>query len=639
MSTWRAVYGCDTETDWTPEEDRTWVCQWSLSDGERCDHGRDVGRLMMAIDALMRKTRYKTTYIYFHNLKFDLEFLNDSLLEWKRSKCAEVTGIVRRGRPVLIRVSPLKGQWKGVLEIRDSLLKLPQTRVKDLGRLVGLDKLVPPSEDGKFHAGWSEELDFSDPHVYDYVDHDAAIVALAMRKLHREGWTHSTVTGDAWRNAHALVEETRGRFSWQNLFPELPLEMDRWCRRAYIGGVNFSEHIGRCEGPITHVDIHSSYPSVMAGVPIGDMQMEMPVGKPYQFSPEMPSEGLWIGEMVCRLKLKPGMRPWLMYPSAMDAIAEDWDCIRPFYETHLPHVWVWTSVDWRNINRFYYVLDLEFRGAWRFHGEVGTLKPYVEHWYAEKEKARREHGKDSMEYVHSKRMINALYGRFGLDTQTPDASLDLDDNGNAVWQEVEKPYPEDGMTVGAGDCYVPYAAFATSYARYRLLDPMAPHGDRPPMIPFSHVIHMDTDSIIYYGRPIPEMLGEDLGTWGLESQPTCVYEGGPKRYIELSRHDPQSMDDVIGMACAGVPDTMRIELYDDMWLMTKSCELGHEHYRVRTEWLREWCRAQHMDPDDIDTRKLLPTRVRGGVILTRHTHHLDDMAQISVRWVHVGHAI
>ena len=52
--------------------------------------------------------------------------------------------------------------------------------------------------------------------------------------------------------------------------------------------------------------------------------------------------------------------------------------------------------------------------------------------------------------------------------------------------------------------------------------------------------------------------------------------------------------------------------------------LGDEHYKIKSKWLREMYEAAKKDPNDVNTLKLLPRRVPGGVILEGHTHKIDD---------------
>lgn len=227
-------------------------------------------------------------------------------------------------------------------------------------------------------------------------------------------------------------------------------------------------------------------------------------------------------------------------------------------------------------------------------------------------------------------MINTVYGRFGLSRSGDETVVEWDDDlGDYDLDTV----PSDEEVT---DSYIPFAAFATAYARARLLENvkkcMETYGAES-------VIHCDTDSVIYTGDECEGIeYGEHLGSWGLESTPHIIIEGGFKRYMELEQLPMKGMKDLVGMACAGVPQKwdyhhnypvgMWVELLDDPTrLIEDGYILGQEHYRIESEWLRDLYLQYGADPDDVDTRKLMPKKVPGGVILEGRQHKLNDNLQ------------
>ena len=227
-------------------------------------------------------------------------------------------------------------------------------------------------------------------------------------------------------------------------------------------------------------------------------------------------------------------------------------------------------------------------------------------------------------------MINAgAYGRFGLAPDGDDTELQWDDDlGDYDFKSV---FNGEAMQ----DSYVPFAVFVCAWARRHLLDNvhacLMRYGSES-------VIHCDTDSVIHYGEPVETPItphGEHVGTWGIESTPPVIIEAGFKRYVELKRYPMQGMSDLIGMACAGVPQQydytesypvgMWVEILDDPTVILEDGRiLGSAHYRIKSEWLRSLYLAHGQDPDDVDTLKLLPRKVKGGIILEGHTHTLND---------------
>ena len=214
-------------------------------------------------------------------------------------------------------------------------------------------------------------------------------------------------------------------------------------------------------------------------------------------------------------------------------------------------------------------------------------------------------------------MLNAAYGRFALIPDGSTTELVLED-GEPVWRTSEEK--------GEPTAYLPYAMFVTAWARRELMDRVRLVVDTYGV---DSVLHCDTDSVIYLGEPIGGY-GKELGMWDLESRPDGIYEGGFKRYIEVFT-DREGLE-CFNVTCDGVPQPKRadglpygmwIELLDDPEKIFGG-ELGHESYTIKSEWLRSMYWEHNKDPGNVNTLKLLPRRVPGGVILEGHTHEIDS---------------
>lgn len=222
-------------------------------------------------------------------------------------------------------------------------------------------------------------------------------------------------------------------------------------------------------------------------------------------------------------------------------------------------------------------------------------------------------------------MLNSVYGRSALAAEIETVTLEWDEEAEDWAWHVEYDINEDN------DSYLPYGMFCTAYARAKLLGNVLACLRQEE----DSVIHCDTDSVIHYGPPVESVAhGEELGTWGIESTPSIIFEGGFKRYIELARYPMESFDDLIGMAAAGIPQKkdhngvpvgMWVELLDHPEKIVQTgIILGQDHYRIESEWLRKMYLEHGMDPDDVDTNKLIPETVPGGTILCPRKHALCD---------------
>lgn len=610
----KKIIGADLETD--NDGERAWIVQWSMTDTERTWHGSDLVSLWKQYNRLM--WNYGHVIVYFHNLKYDLAFQKELIANWQDQGC-EVRATIRRKAPISIRITLDENHS---ITLRDSLKKLPSD-LRTIGKMIGCPKLDSP-RDG-FLPGWSADLDLSeDSEDWKYIDRDAEIVARAMLQMHRNQQTASTASGDAWQWAKRMIgiNPKTGKFNprdkkWEWLFPHLPVELDMFLRHGYAGGLNISCHQGYSRAtlgrPIVHEDVHNMYGSVLMWDPL-------PIGLP-TFSEKWPHDSmLYVAHVSVKFHLRDGLIPWLQFKEGIDNMLEGWEHGTLVVITAQWHEMILTSVDLATISQWY---EIEFNedfipAFWVFKQQAGIFKEYLEYWTRIKESSK----KGSLEYVKAKLMINSLYGRFALAPETEDNELEyIDELEDWDW------ISEDTLNEDS-DAYLPYAMFITSYARARLLENVMAVGS-------DNVIHCDTDSVIHFGEPSDDVEhGEHLGTWGIESRPLAIYEGGFKRYIEILKEPIQSVKD-LEMACAGVPQQvdkdgvpvgMWVELLDDpSRICDTGTELGHADYCIKSEWLRRLYIEHGKDPDHVNTYKLIPKTVPGGVILEERSHKLNDM--------------
>lgn len=231
------ICGADFETDWKADYSEAWVCQWSLcivrdrsNEKRHCDKTKKVDSSVVKhyhgytldtfMDTLRTLAQNKSTkyVIYFHNLKFDFQFMRRAMWDWIQEH-----PLVEREEPddadaalwelLGIPIQPLGAYVKDYenctflsnnnnpillqidnIEIRDSLKKVSGGTVKDMGRSIGLPKLTPPCGE-TFYPGWSQGLTDDD---FVYVDRDAEIVARRMKLMHGSGFVKPTMSGDAY---------------------------------------------------------------------------------------------------------------------------------------------------------------------------------------------------------------------------------------------------------------------------------------------------------------------------------------------------------------------------------------------------------------------------------------------------------
>lgn len=595
--------------------------------------------------------------------------------------------LINEGRPVIIR---FKFDNDHTVTFCDSLRKMGNT-LSEIAEMMDMEKLVPPAQD--FHPGWSEGIDYTNTHYYDpdwkYVVNDAYVVAKFIQKTVGElKQTGATYSSDAFKEGKKMVGDGKYKgweSKWKRCMPSLIedaeenigkqlLVTDEILREGYFGGINMSQFKEQGllrstpERRIYHIDYNSMYPSQMVNRPLpkGYCIKATEGGFPETDPTFLPKSMCYVAVMRVKLHLKKGKLPWFTPKSAhsldnVDALDDpNWKSGSHVVDTDVWHWVTLTDIDLGTLRMCYDVEvdpDNDPMFYW-FYTEKGLLEPYINKYYTLKsdEKAKGKE-RDELKYAHYKVMMNSFYGRTGMNPHREQVTLSDDPEDFFKWLRAE--YYEPNI-----ETYIPYAMYVTAWARRQLVVGWEAVG-------MENVIHSDTDSIIFFGSGLPAGLEiNDLGLdcWGNEcpkkgdytdTSIEAFYEGGLKRYVEFYHYPPQRVKDV-KITCAGVPNhkyrhakldadgnpikvdgktvfdeypnQMGVELYDDPSLIQMDgYELGHEHYMVKSDWLRAEIMANGGNPDDMDTRKLMPKMVKGGKILMPNTYKISDNMRIRLK--------
>lgn len=361
----------DFETTTDPADVRAWaVCAVDIDTSETVYIGNDFHNF---IDWLSGKN----TVCYFHNLKFDGEFLLHYLLTHgykydssHKPKTFE-TLITDDGifYSITVYFSKENKKYKKVT-FYDSLKKLP-FKVSVISKAFEL-------EDEKL------SIDYDAPrpvgHILteeekQYIVNDCRIVAQALKIQFAQGLKKMTNASDAMNGYKAII--TRERF--ERWFPVLPVELDADIRRAYKGGFVYlnPKHRGREGLQGITLDVNSLYPSVM-------YYCLLPYGYPMYFEGEPePDEThpLFIVRLACEFEIKPGYIPTIQLKNNRAFVETEYlsDSNGEIVEMTL------TNVDLKLFLEHYNVYNLEYICGWKFKGVIGLFKDYIEHWMHIKE--------------------------------------------------------------------------------------------------------------------------------------------------------------------------------------------------------------------------------------------------------------
>ena len=556
-------FTADFETStWIPDE--TYVWAWSLCDIEHPENV-DIGNSIESFFERIKKEN--NPYIYFHNLKFDGEFILFYLMtndyEWvesreKRTKTFS-TLISDMGLFYSIEVYFEVGKKVKKVTFIDSLKIINQT-VESMPKTFKI-------EENKL------EIDYNLPrekgHILTeeekaYVKNDVVIVAKALSYLFSMGLTKMT----AGSNALSEYKEITRMNRFRSLYKPLNYDIDKDIRRAYRGGFTYLNPIykNKSVGEGEVLDVNSLYPSVM-------YNEILPFGEPFFYEGEYQEDKvypLYIQRLTCSFKLKEGKIPTIQIKHSRFVDNE--------YLTDSgiePVALTLTSIDLKLFLEQYDVWDLHYESGWKFKGMRGLFTKYIDKWIGVKNESTLS-GNKGMRQV-AKIMLNSLYGKFAT-------SLDV---------QSKIPYLEDDIVryrLGVKDkkdgVYLPMGAFITAYARDKTIRTSQAIKDYSiKKYGIDMYCYSDTDSI-HTILPIEELEqfceidDVKLGAWKHESHFERAKFIRQKTYLE-------EINGEIQITCAGLPQ----KCYD----------------QVTWENFKEGLKVEG---------KLAFHHVRGGVILT-----------------------
>ena len=445
--------------------------------------------------------------IYFHNLRFDAQFILSYMLsegyeytdDGKRMKDKSFTTLISGlGVFYAIEVKLTKGVR---IKFLDSYKKI-NTPVEKIPK--DFDLPINKLEiDYNMDRPVGYELTKEEK---EYVQHDTKIVAMALKKQFDKGLDKMTIAGDALASVKALTD-------FNNLFPILPREIDDYIRKSYRGGwcyVN-PKYQNKDLGQMFVYDVNSLYPSRMR-------YCLLPYGEPKYFSGKYNEDGeypLYICHIKATFKLKKGCFPCIQDKhnrifSSTEYITEHLDGLEPL-EIYL------TSVDFKLFCDMYDIYTIDFIDGYKFKAKYDMFNSYIDYWNNVKIKATEE-GNKTMRTI-AKLMLNSCYGKFASSTKTSSKIPYLKEDG-IVGYITREDEPRDPI-------YTALACFITAWARDLTI--------RSAVACNNIFTYADTDSLHILDKGIVPDIPIDnfkLGYFKLESKPRRARFLRAKTYIE-----------------------------------------------------------------------------------------------------------
>ena len=479
------------------------------------------------------KVNYK---LYFHNLKFDSEFifnylLNNGFICIKNKKD-------RKDKTFTCLISDT-GQFYS-LEIYFKVCKKDVNKVSIYDSLKILNMSVDKIAKGFNLPIRKLELDYNKyrevgheltTDEIDYIKNDVGIMAMALEIMFKQGLNKMTIGSNALTNYKSF--NTR----FKQLFPIQPYEIDMDIRKSYKGGFTYLNPIYKEKDVFNGIvlDVNSLYPSVMKN----DI---LPFGNPIFFKGEYKKDvlhPLYIQTLSCIFEIKDGFIPTIQIKNSLSFLPNE------YLESSKGDIvtLTLTNIDLELFKKHYNIYNLIYHSGWKFRGMRGMFNEYINYWSTKKIESKKE-GNSAL-YQISKLMLNSLYGKFGLNPNVRGKYPVLEDDVVKY-----KMYDRDIRD----SIYLPIATFITSYARLKTIstsqkirDYSIKNYDR------DYYIYSDTDSIHMISMNSNELCkiidvdDYKLGAWKLESSFVKARFIRQKCYIE------QSIDGVINTTIAGLP--------------------------------------------------------------------------------------
>ena len=522
-------FTADFETaTWNPEE--TWVWAWALCDIEDSTHV-DIGTSIEEFFERIKKEN--NPIIYFHNLKFDGEFILYYLMkngfEHVNSKEKRTgtfsTLISDMGLFYQIEVYFEVGKKTKKVTFIDSLKIINQT-VDSMPKTFNIpeNKLEidynAPREIG--HILTSEEEA--------YIKNDVVIVAKALHYLFDMGLTRMTAGSNALAEYKNIIKINKFRA----LYKPLSYQIDKDIRASYRGGFTYLNPLYKNksvkDGEV--LDVNSLYPSCMR-------ECMLPFGEPFFYEGEYVPDKvypLFIQRLTCCFKIKEGKIPTIQIKHSRFVDNEYLT-----YSGETPVALTLTSVDLKLFLENYDIWEENWESGWKFKAMRGLFTDYIDKWIKVKNEATIS-GNKGMRQV-AKILLNALYGKFAtsLDVQEKIPYLEND----IVKYRLGEKDTKEGV-------YLPMGAFITAYARDKTIRTSQAIKDYSiKKYGVDMYCYSDTDSI-HTILPIEELSefceidDVELGKWKHESHFTRAKFIRQKTYLE-------EIDGEIQITCAGMP--------------------------------------------------------------------------------------
>lgn len=588
--------------------------------------------------------------VYYHNLKFDGSFWLSYLLvdlgyeqayvkhsddindmEWLPPK-------EMKNKTFTYSISNM-GQWYRItikdknrfIEIRDSLKLLPFS-VKRIGESFGTKHKKLDMEYTGFRYAGCEITDSEK----EYIANDVLVVKEALEIMFTEGHKKLTI-GSCCLSEY---KKSIGGKNYERLFPdvyEIPIDSIHsyetagdWIKHSYRGGwcylVKGKEKQILTNG--TTADVNSLYPSMMSS----ESGNRYPVGEPtFWYGNYIPDEALkpnryYFIRIKTRFYLKENMLPFIQIKNNLlykgTEALETSDIYNPkdskYYSQYIDTkgnvqeaivTLTLTMTDFELIKEHYELVDFEIIDGCYFRSAIGIFDNYIDKY--KKIKLESKGAKREL----AKLFLNNLYGKMASSKNSSYKVAYIKEDKSIGFTTVIANDKKPG--------YVPVGSAITSYARNFTIRAAQKNFYGKDKDGF---IYADTDSI-HCNLPPEKIKGitvhpKDFCCWKLESNWDKAIFIRQKTYIEHVTHeDLEPLDKPFyNIKCAGMPEKCK-----QLFLRSMQGDLAKDDEHLTDEerdFLSKKRELTDFDVGLVVPSKLMPKRIRGGVLLVPTTYEM-----------------
>lgn len=648
------IYACDFET--TVYEGQTSTEAWSSALVE-----------LNTEDVIVHHSLEETLYYfeqlgcdiiaYYHNLKFDGAFWLDYLIsnphytlafspfneEQTQGEWIETDKMPKRSYKYLISNM---GQWYTMtikfangytLTIRDSLKLFPFT-LEEVGKAFDTKhRKLEMEYEGKRYSGCEIT-----PEEMEYIRNDVLVLKEALEFMFSQGHDKLTIGSNClheFKNNKMSPWDSKEQYEW--FFPnleEIELDekvfgssnVDRYIRNSYGGGWCYvvPEKTNKVIKNGHTADVNSLYPSQMHSSSGAIYPIHLPIFWSGSFIPSEAEQDnkFYFVRFRCRFKIKEGMLPFihirhsLLYDSNENLTTSD---IRDrktgeYYSSFklkngdiITNIVTLTmsQVEYKLFLEHYDVDDFEILDGCYFMATSGLFDSYIDKWA----KVKME-SKGAMRTL-AKLFLNNLYGKMASNSDST-FKIAFNDEKGIHFRSIEANDKEIG--------YIAIGSAITAYARNFTIRTAQKnyHGANE-----RGFIYADTDSI-HCDLAVEEFIDVPIhpthfNHWKIENTWDKAIFVRQKTYIEHTiEEDLEPVDNPYYLVkCAGMPKKCK-KLF--VWSVEQN--ITEEEYNKLTEEGKEFVKEKRTLEDFClgltVPEKLMPRRIKGGIILVNTTYQM-----------------